>query len=641
MMRVGRQSAKASSGSPTLGPVADLEKHLPAEWWRTIFNATYLKTDGDVVENAVNTAHEVDLLVSAAGLNRRDRVLDLCCGQGRHCLELARRGFKHLVGIDQSDYLIKLARQRARRTGLRVDFRKNDARRLQLRDQFDCIALMGNSFGYFENQSDDAALLEVVHSALRPGGTLALDLTDGDWLRQRYDKRSWEWIDADNLVCRERSLSSCGTRLVCREVVVGAREGVLVDQFYAERLYTAESVRELLARVGFVEFQDHGQLATASDRNQDLGMMAHRMFITARRPGRAGRSRPTLATAKPLFRDVTVLLGDAGQPDPVKRNGKFNAEDQETVVRLKAALAELKEYRFRYIGDHANWLREWSQHPPAFVLNFCDEGYHNNPAMEAHVAAVLEMLRTPYSGAGPSCLAVCFNKSYVRSIAMGAGIPVPDERYFGVDDPGPVNAVSFPVLVKPNCGDGSLGITTAAVTRTAAELAHRLSSLREQLPGRALLAQEFLEGPEYTVGVIGNPASGCEVLPVLEVDYSRLDPTLPKILGYESKWHPESPYWTDISYRAAQLPRKTLKQLTAAALLLFERLECRDYARFDFRADRHGVIKLLEVNPNPGWCWDGKLNLMAGLAGLSYPALLRRIIQSAQGRIDASGAARR
>ena len=57
---------------------------------------------------------------------------------------------------------------------------------------------------------------------------------------------------------------------------------------------------------------------------------------------------------------------------------------------------------------------------------------------------------------------------------------------------------------------------------------------------------------------------------------------------------------------------------------LFERLGCRDYARFDFRADDKGEVKLLEVNPNPGWCWDGKLNIMAGFAGIRYSELLRQ-----------------
>ena len=88
-----------------LGPVADLESHLPAEWWRKLFNALYVKTDGDVVENNENTRREVDFIVAAAAIQPHSHILDLCCGQGRHCLELARRGFKNVMGVDRSRYL--------------------------------------------------------------------------------------------------------------------------------------------------------------------------------------------------------------------------------------------------------------------------------------------------------------------------------------------------------------------------------------------------------------------------------------------------------------------------------------------------------------------------------------------------------
>ena len=70
----------------TFGPVADLESHLPAEWWRELFDSLYLKTDGDVVENDVNTTREVDFLIKATGLTPADHILDLCCGQGRHSI---------------------------------------------------------------------------------------------------------------------------------------------------------------------------------------------------------------------------------------------------------------------------------------------------------------------------------------------------------------------------------------------------------------------------------------------------------------------------------------------------------------------------------------------------------------------------
>ncbi len=75
--------------------------------------------------------------------------------------------------------------------------------------------------------------------------------------------------------------------------------------------------------------------------------------------------------------------------------------------------------------------------------------------------------------------------------------------------------------------------------------------------------------------------------------------------------------------------------ITEQCLKLFERLECRDYARLDWRFDQHGVPKLLEVNPNPGWCWDGHLAKMAGIKGLEYTEMLSLILQTAEQRFKA------
>ena len=146
--------------------------------------------------------------------------------------------------------------------------------------------------------------------------------------------------------------------------------------------------------------------------------------------------------------------------------------------------------------------------------------------------------------------------------------------------------------------------------------------------------QEYLTGGEYSVTLIGNPDQGLRALPILEVDFSRLDPKLPKILGYESKWEPDSAYWTQVRYQEAELSEIQQQQLVEHSTRLFERLGCRDYARFDFRADARGEIKLLEVNPNPGWCWDGKVNLMAGFAGLRYSELLGQILAAAVERLS-------
>src|SRR5271155_2783082 len=150
-------------GARTLGPVSDLERHLPSDWWRTLFNSLYLETDGDIIENDRNTAQEVDLLIRSAGFERNDRILDLCCGQGRHSLDLARRGFTRVTGLDRSRYLIRLARKRARKSNFQVSFHEGDARRFRLGDAaFHFVCILGNSFGYFERPEEDLAGREAV-----------------------------------------------------------------------------------------------------------------------------------------------------------------------------------------------------------------------------------------------------------------------------------------------------------------------------------------------------------------------------------------------------------------------------------------------------------------------------------------------
>lgn len=271
--------------------------------------------------------------------------------------------------------------------------------------------------------------------------------------------------------------------------------------------------------------------------------------------------------------------------------------------------------------------------PGAFVLNFCDTGYGNDPTREGHVPALLELLGIPYSGSGPACLHLCYDKVAVRTTAAALGVPVPSERIVPADADVLPDDLSFPVLVKPRTGDGSVGIDAGAVVRSTDRLGERIARLRTLLPGRDLLVQEFLEGTEYAVGLVGNPDDGLEALPVLEVDYGGLDPGLDPILSYESKTDPASPYWTDIRYRPATLDRPGRSGLVGPSERLFRWLGCRDYARFDFRCDADGTPRLLEANPNPAWCWDGKMNLMAGFAGTDTPGFLASLLEAAQRRV--------
>jgi D-alanine-D-alanine ligase len=348
--------------------------------------------------------------------------------------------------------------------------------------------------------------------------------------------------------------------------------------------------------------------------------------------------RANLDTApRPVFPDVVVLLGDWRLADRSKIERRFGATEFEAIERLKAALQELVEYRFIYLDNHENLLSDLLADPPDFVFNLCDTGYRNDALHELHIPALLEMLAIPYSGAGPAGLAICHDKGLVRAVASTHGVPVPSEIFVGAGILKPAIPFEFPALLKLNCGDGSLGTAPESVVHNAEEVQAQLARLRTEFPEQDVLVQEFLSGPEYSVGLIGNPGMGFTILPLLEVDYSRLDPRLPHILSYESKCDPQSLYWRQITYREAHIDEHARQRLIDYARLLFKRLGCRDYARFDFRADANGHSKLLDVNPNPAWCWDGKLNVMAAFAGYSYAELLRLLVAAAQKRIVTTG----
>lgn len=618
-------------GNKCLGPVPDLEAYVQPDWWRRIFNSLYLKTDADVVDDERITKAEVDLFVKILNLSPEDRILDLACGHGRHSLELARRGFKYVEGLDRSHYLIRKARRQAKKDGLNVKFKEGDARKLPYPpDVFDAVMILGNSFGYFESILDDLKILKEVFRVLKPYGRILIDVADGEYLRNNFQPRSWEWINGKCIVCRERSLSIDKQRLISREVIIHIDKGVIEDRFYAERLYTRESLEEILRMAGFSNITFHGTISPESQRNQDLGMMGRRILVTAI----AKKEWTEVKKRGKVIKTVAVILGDPRKPDPVKPNQLFDDDDQYTINRLKAALNEIEGYRFIYLDNHDTLVHDLIKLKGRidYVFNLCDEGYYNDPRKELHVAALLDILGIPYTGSDPRSLSYCYDKALVLAVAKEMGIPVPETIYIYPGDNDYPMPPKFPVIVKPNFGDSSYGITQRNVVSSPDELINAVKELREKWGYNDLiLVQEFLPGKELTVGIIGNPTDYV-VLPLAEEDYSVLPSELPKICGYEAKWLPNTPYWNLRSIKA-ELSKEVEGFIIDSSIRLFERFECRDYCRFDWRLDAEGNPKLLEVNPNPGWCWDGHLAKMSKLAGISYSGMLKMILEAAEKRL--------
>jgi D-alanine-D-alanine ligase len=626
---------KCRSRPRTLGPVSHLEEHVNPEWWKKIFNSLYLKTDADIVDDASITRQEIDTFHGILKLTPESHVLDLCCGQGRHALELARRGLKNVDGLDRSHYLIQRAKVSAKKEGLGVKFREGDARKTPYAtDHFDAVMLLGNSFGYFETSEEDLRVLKEVRRILKPWGNILLDVADGSFLKENYQPRSWEWIDKHNFVCRERSISLDGQKLISREVIVNETSGVVADQFYAERLYTTEGLIELLKKAEFTDIEIVDSIKSETLRNQDLGMMERRIFVTA---SIKKEWTPKKKKAKDVENNVVVIFGDPQKRDELKPCGVFDDDDLYTIDQLKGSIQSAEGYSFKYLNNHDTLIYDLAKLKGKvdFVFNLCDEGYSNDPRRELHVPALLEMLGIPYTGSGPQCLAFCYDKALVRGIAKDLEVPVPEGIVVKSEDSMFELPLGFPVIVKPNFGDSSFGLNQHSVCNSYDEVVRAIYDIREGLGyDKPILIEEFLTGKDLSIGIIGNPPENYTVLPIIQEDYSELPDELPKVCGYEAKWIPDSPYWK-IKSVSADLPKEIEEKIIECSLKLINRLECRDYTRLDWRLDAAGNPKLLEVNPNPGWCWDGHLAKMAKLAGMSYEEMLGHILKSADERISA------
>jgi len=626
------------NGRKSIGPVSDPEQYVSQYWWKRIFNSLYLKTDSDVVNDQDITKKEIDLFLRILGLSSDDKILDLCCGQGRHSIELFKRGFENVEGIDRSHYLIRKAKESARKENLFIKFREGDARKIPyLSDSFDAVLVLGNSFGYFDSMEDDLRVLKEIFRVLKPNGKLLMDVADGDYLRKNFQPRSWEWMDKNHFVCRERALSKDSEKLISREVITNISRGVLADQFYSERLYNLDAISGLFEKAGFSNYGSYGGLSTESKRNQDLGMMEHRLIITAQ-PNKSWTYDDSNYSEE---WNVAVIMGDPGndpdKKDLVKPNGLYSEEDMHTRDELKKALSKLEGYKFAYFEDHDALMDSLkkNKYNIDYIFNLCDEGFNNNPNYELHITALLDILGIPYTGAGPQCLAHCYDKSLVRGIAREMNIPVPDAFLISPEDTEiNFNNVNFPVIVKPNFGDSSFGITQRSVVNNAEELLDVVSEIRSKFGyNKPMLVEEFLTGKDLTIGMIGNNGN-IKILPIGEEDYSMLPENLPKICGYEAKWDMNSPYWNSLKTIKAELSEEQKDIIISSSLKLYKRLELKDYGRFDWRIDRNGSPKLLEANPNPGWCWDGHLAKMSNLIDMDYSQMLALILKSAEKRLN-------
>lgn len=250
---------------------------------------------------------------------------------------------------------------------------------------------------------------------------------------------------------------------------------------------------------------------------------------------------------------------------------------------------------------------------------------------EAQIPAILEMLEIHYVGSKPLTQAICLNKARTKEILTLYQIPTPKFQVFKTDYEGLKKNLKFPLIVKPNCEGSSKGIFQNSVVKKEKELKRKLKEVIENLKQSALV-EEFLEGREFTVGLIGN--NPVEILPPVELNFSVLPKNFIPMDSYEIKWiidNPKSKLETVIC--PAKIDEKLWKEIKKVCLKTKKALDVLDWCRIDLRLDKKGIPNVLEINQIPGIIPDPKENsrfpLAARTAGYTFEQMLGKIIKAA------------
>ncbi len=264
--------------------------------------------------------------------------------------------------------------------------------------------------------------------------------------------------------------------------------------------------------------------------------------------------------------------------------------------------------------------------PPDLVFNLT-EHYGGNRRMDMHIVAFLEMLGVPYTGTGPEGMMLCRDKGLCKRLLLHHRVRVPD---FVILPPGRLRvprALSYPAVVKPALEDGSDGISRASLVRSEEELRQRAGQLHERM-GQPVICEEFIPGRELYVTLLGNRR--LLVLPAREVRFGRTaDDGGPLIATARVKRDPAYREKWGIRYEDALLDADTNARLARLCRRIFRVLQVRDYARIDVRLREDGEAVFLEANANPDLTMGDEVSESAVRAGLSYDALIARLVRTA------------
>lgn len=264
---------------------------------------------------------------------------------------------------------------------------------------------------------------------------------------------------------------------------------------------------------------------------------------------------------------------------------------------------------------------------PDLIFNLV-ECIENEAILEMNVAALYELFKVPYTGAGPLALGTALNKPRVKEILSANGIRTPGHQVFKVSDKIALNeGMDFPLIVKPSREDASVGISDKSVVYNTNELRKQVRYIWAEFEQPALVEQ-YIAGRELNVAIIGNQRP--IALPISEIDFGGLHDGMHKIVTYAAKWlNGTVEYEGTNGVCPAQVPPSVEAELKETALRCYQLIGCRDYARVDFRLSADGVPYVLEVNPNPDISDDAGFARSARVYGFTFPQIIGKIVESA------------
>ncbi len=255
------------------------------------------------------------------------------------------------------------------------------------------------------------------------------------------------------------------------------------------------------------------------------------------------------------------------------------------------------------------------------LINLC-EGFKGIPQLESCVASIFEMEGIPFTGSSSNTLSICQDKFRTKSILSAFDLPTPPSAL--MDNSNQKIDMPFPLIVKPNKEDASIGIYSDSVVKNEVSLKAAVQKVIDKYK-ESVLVESYIDGREFNVGILEDMA-----LPVSEIDFSSMPENVPNICGYEAKWFEDN-----ILYSAtkpicpAPIDKNLSDILQKIAKKAFKALGCRDYGRIDFRMDEKGNIYILEVNPNPDISLNAGFARMLRAADIPYEKFWDEVIKTA------------